>query len=56
MTASGLLNAFFDLVNSLVEIYLANVISPFLVLHEKLYSSKLFFASNSTTSGVFEAA
>jgi phosphatidylglycerophosphate synthase len=39
MTVSGLLNAIFDLANSLVEIYLANIIKPFLVLHEKAYKA-----------------
>lgn len=35
----GLITALIDLTNSLVEIYLANVIKPFLVLHEKFYKA-----------------
>ena len=39
MTVSGLLNAVFDLANSIVEIYLAKIIKPFLVLHEQAYKA-----------------
>jgi phosphatidylglycerophosphate synthase len=39
MTEAGLRTAIFHLLNSIVEIYLANIIKPFLVLHEKFYNA-----------------
>lgn len=39
MSEANLLSALFDLTNSLVELYLANIIKPFLILHEKFYKA-----------------
>lgn len=49
MTETGLLYAILNLLNSTVEIYLANIIKPFLVLHEKFYK-----ALNTTLRGIFD--